>query len=112
MSHLGDLYDWALTIAQGNEQWREKKCADWQAAVEHFFVSLKRFDDFFASGNVSAKPAEKIFQGAVADSLTHIGQINILRGMFGSPVKGESYYLSEIAIGCVGLDQPPPRREF
>jgi len=112
VSHMGDLYHWALTIAQGNEQWREGNLPDWEAAVDRFFASLKGFDDHLATGNAIANPAEKIFQGAVADSLTHIGQINMLRGMFGSPVKGENYYRSEIAVGRVGFDQAPARREF
>src|SRR5437868_872509 len=109
---MGDLYGWALSIAQGKEQWREAKLAEWNVAVDGFFAALKAFDEHLAAGIALANPAEKIFQGAVADSLTHIGQINILRGMFGSAVKGESYYRAEIAIGRVGQDQAPPRREF
>jgi hypothetical protein len=112
VSHMGDLYDWALSIAEGNEQWHDSNVADWQAAVDRFFTSLKRFDDYLAAGHAIASPAGKIFQGAIADSLTHIGQINMLRGMFGSPVKGENYCRSEITAGRVGPDQPPPRREF
>ena len=112
VSHMGDLYHWALSIAEGNEEWRDSNVADWQAAVDRFFTSLKRFDDYLAAGHAIASPPGKIFQGAIADSLTHIGQINMLRGMFGSPVKGESYYRSEITVGRVGPDQAPPRREF
>jgi hypothetical protein len=112
VSHMGDLYDWALTIARGNEQWRGDNLSNWQAAVDRFFASLKHFDDYLAAGHAIASPAGKIYQGAIADSLTHIGQINILRGIFGSPVKGESYYRSEITVGRVGPDQAPPRREF
>jgi hypothetical protein len=52
-----------LTIAQGNEQWREGDLPDWQAAVDRFFTSLKCFDDYLAAGNAIANPAEKIFQG-------------------------------------------------
>jgi len=73
---------------------------------------LRTLDDHLAAGRPVAVPAEKLFQGAIADSLTHIGQIAMLRRMHGSPIKGESYYRSEITAGRVGMDQAAPRREF
>ena len=55
---------------------------------------------------------EKLFQGPIADALTHVGQITLLRRMAGSPVRGENYFKAAIAVGQVGPDQPTPRREF
>ncbi len=56
--------------------------------------------------------SEKLFQGPVADALTHVGQIAILRRLAGGPVKGENYYVAEIQTGRVGADQAKPKREF
>ncbi len=53
-----------------------------------------------------------MFQGPVADALTHVGQINTLRRLAQSPVKGESYYEAAIETGRVSADQAPPKREF
>jgi hypothetical protein len=53
-----------------------------------------------------------LFQGPIADSLTHVGQIALLRRMAGSPVRGENYFQAEITAGRVGAGQAPPRREF
>ena len=36
VSHMGDLYGWALSIAQGKEQWREAKLGEWNVAVDGF----------------------------------------------------------------------------
>jgi hypothetical protein len=36
----------------------------------------------------------------------------MLRRMFGSPVRGESYLKAEIVAGRVGPEQSAPRREF
>jgi len=44
-------------------------------------------------------PAEKLFQGPIADALTHIGQIAMLRRLAGSPIQGENYFRAEIAAG-------------
>jgi hypothetical protein len=57
-------------------------------------------------------PAEKLFQGPIADALTHVGQLAMLRRMAGCPIKGENYYAAEIATGRVGADQAEPRKPF
>jgi hypothetical protein len=112
LAHMGDLYDWALSIAQGNEKWNNAQPLAWEQEVERFFRALKTLDDFLASGAPIASAPEKLFQGAIADSLTHTGQIAMLRRIYGSPIKGESYYWAEIAAGRVGTDQARPRKEF
>ena len=112
LAHMGDLYDWALSISQGKEKWNDAQPLAWEQEVERFFRALKTFDDFLAAGAPTASPPEKLFQGAIADSLTHIGQIAMLRRMYGSPIKGESYYRAEITAGRIGTDQAAPRREF
>ena len=112
LAHLGDLLDWALSIAQGKQTWHDSKALRWEQGVERFFTALKEFDDFLASNQPVQAPVEKLFQGPIADALTHVGQIAILRRLAGGPVKGESYYVAEIETGRVGADQARPKREF
>jgi hypothetical protein len=112
LAHMGDLYDWALSIAQGKETWNDAKPQLWEEEVQRFFRTLKTLDDYIASGAPIASPPGKLFQGAIADSLTHIGQIAMLRRMYGAPIKGESYYRAEIEAGRVGTEQAAPRKEF
>ena len=112
LAHVGDLLDWALSIAMGKQAWHDSKPLAWENEVERFFATLKSFDDFLASGEPLQASAEKLFQGPIADALTHVGQISILRRITGSPVKGESYYEAEIASGRVGPEQAAPKREF
>ena len=56
--------------------------------------------------------AKVIFQGPVADALTHVGQLALLRGHAGAPVMPESFGRAEITVGRVGLDQSKKRAEF
>ena len=79
-----------------------------------FHAALKRFDTYLASKKTLHKPAERMFQGAIADSLTHTGQITMLRRLAGSHVRGENYSRADIRMGRVGADQSPPpeRSEF
>jgi hypothetical protein len=112
LAHMGDLFDWALSIAQGQQTWHDSTPLSWNDELERFFAAVKKFDDYLASAEPLHSPAEGLMQAPVADSLTHIGQIAMLRRLAGSPVKGENYFKAEIAAGRVGLEQSAPRREF
>ncbi len=112
LAHIGDLMDWALSIAAGKREWHDSKPLAWEKEVERFFAALKKFDDYLASNEPVHTTPEKLFQGPIADALTHVGQIAILRRLAGEPLKGESYYDAEIALGRVGVDQTKPKREF
>ena len=112
LTHLGDLYDWALTQAQGAEAWKDSAPLDWDRECERFFATLARFDAYLASEAPLAASAEKLFQGAIADSLTHIGQLAILRRLGGARMKSENYSKADIVAGRVGAQQTAARREF
>ncbi len=112
LAHLGDLLDWGLSIAQGKQSWKDSDPLSWEKGSVRFFAALKSFDDYLASAEPLHAPAEKLFQGPIADSLTHVGQIAMLRRMAGGPVKGESYFAADIAAGRVGPEQAAPKREF
>lgn len=112
LAHVGDLLDWALSIAAGKQAWRNSEPLSWDKESARFFNALKSFDDYLASPGPLNVPAEKLFQGPVADALTHVGQIAMLRRMAGAPVKGENYFVADIAAGRLGAEQAAPRREF
>ena len=112
LAHIGDLYDWALTQATGAEAWHDSTPLEWDREVERFFATLQRFDAYLASAAPLGATPEKIFQGAIADSLTHIGQIAILRRLGGAKMKSENYSTADIVAGRVGHEQTAPRREF
>jgi hypothetical protein len=112
LAHMGDLFDWALSIAQGKQAWHDSEPLPWSQEVARFFTSLQAFDNYLASGAPLAATTEKLFQGPIADALTHTGQIAILRRMAGCPMRGENYYRAEIVAGRVGPDQAAPVREF
>jgi hypothetical protein len=112
LSHLGDLFDWALSMARGESVWHTSTPLPWDQEIARFHASLARLDDFLASDAELRAPAERLFQGPIADALTHVGQIAMMRRMSGSPITGENYFVANIETGRVGPDQAPPRREF
>jgi hypothetical protein len=112
LAHMGDLMDWALSMAQGQHSWHDSKPLAWERERGRFFTALKSFDDYLASPQPLQVPIERLFQGPVADALTHVGQLAMLRRLAGCPMKGENYFVAEIVAGRVGADQAPPRKEF
>lgn len=112
LAHIGDLMDWALSIARGAQSWNESEPLAWEAEVGRFYNSVAAFDAYLAGNEPLHASAERLFQGAVADALTHTGQLAMLRGLAGCPIRGESYYVADIAAGRVGPEQSAPRREF
>jgi hypothetical protein len=112
LAHLGDLFEWAVTQAVGAEAWNESTPLDWDRDVARFFGALDRFDAYLASDAPLAATPETLFQGAIADSLTHIGQLAMLRRLAGAKMKSENYSRADIVAGRVGAEQTAPRREF
>jgi hypothetical protein len=112
LAHIGDLMDWGLAMADGRREWKDSLPLPWEKECERFFAALKKFDDYLASEKPLEVPIEKLFQGPIADALTHVGQIAMLRRMAGVPMKGENYFVAEITVGRVGADQAAPRKEF
>ncbi|MGD0800394.1 MAG: hypothetical protein ABR906_03680 [Terracidiphilus sp.] len=112
LAHMGDLFDWALSKAIGQERWQPAQPRAWAEEQQRFFQSLQTFDAFLASDTPLHAPIEQLFQGPVADALTHIGQLAMLRRLSGSPTHGENFSVAEIKAGQVGAVQPDPARPF
>ena len=111
LAHMGDLMEWALRMAQGNKEWRETTPLPLEQESERFFGSLQAMDDFLAS-EAPLQSVERLAQGPIVDAITHAGQLAMLRRQAGSPIRAEAYFISEIAVGRVGADQAPPKREL
>jgi hypothetical protein len=112
LAHIGDLLDWALALANGRHEWHDSPSRPWEEEVLRFFAALAALDRRLASEAPLGSPPERLFQGPIADALTHVGQITMLRRMAGAPVRGENYFRAEIEAGRVGPEQASPRREF
>ena len=112
VAHMADLMAWGLTIAKGDYVWKAEGSEEWTVEVERFFSGLGALDRELETGSLTDDSFRQLIQGPIADALTHVGQLAMLRGLAGSPVRPESYARAEIAIGRVGRDQAAARKEF
>lgn len=112
LAHMGDLFDWALSAARGEERWHNSTPLRWSQEVDRFFATLEAFDAYLATDSPLHATPEALLQGPIADAFTHVGQIALLRRLAEAPVRPENYYVAQITVGMVGADQPAPIREF
>ena len=111
LAHMGDLFDWALSIVNDKQAWHDSTPLAWDQEVARFFAALEAFDRRVAAGPADAS-IERLFQGPIADALTHTGQLAMLRRMAGCPFRGENYFVADIAAGRLGPEQSAPKKEF
>ena len=112
VAHMGDLFDWALSLVKGQWAYIQSTPRGWEPELERFHAALSAFDGYLASDAPLGMQVEKLFQGPIADALTHVGQIAILRRLADAPIRAESYPRSDIVVGRVGREQTPSQFEF
>jgi len=111
VAHMADLMSWGVSITKGGYLWKPGGSDDWNTEVKRFFDGLAELDAAIAAEPFTGS-VEKLIQGPLADALTHVGQLAMMRGMAGIAVRPESYAKAAIVAGRVGLDQEAPRAEF
>ena len=112
VAHMADLMTWGVSIARGGYEWKAEGSDDWKVEVDRFFGGLAALDRALATDGPFDGSIEKLIQGPLADALTHVGQLAMLRGMAGFPIRPESYARAEIRPGRVGPEQSAPGKEF
>lgn len=112
LAHMGDLFDWALSAVEGSERWHNSAPLPWPEEKARFFATLQAFDAYLASDAPQHASAEALFQGPIADALTHVGQLAMQRRLAGSPTRGENFFVAVISAGQVKAEQPKAVQPF
>ena len=112
LAHMGDRFDWALSAVKGSERWHNSIPRPWPEEKTRFFATLQALDSYLASDAPLHACAEALFQGPIADALTHVGQLAMQRRLSGCATRGENFFVARIEIGQVGGEQPAPVQPF
>ncbi len=112
VTHLADLMAWATTVARGEPKYVDSTPTGWHNEVRRFFAMLQTLDDHLAGPQPLERGVERLFAGPIADALSHVGQLAMLRRMAGCPIATESYYRADIRTGVVGIEQPEAAYTF
>lgn len=104
--HVTAVTGYALSFF-GDPNPKPERLPSFGAELARFHARLGELGDRVRAGE---SPAGVTFfqlaQGPVADALTHVGQIAMMRRMAGSPVPGENFFLATVDGANLGVDQP------
>jgi hypothetical protein len=112
LAHMGDLFDWALSMARGEARWHNSTPLPWGNEKARFFAALAAFDEALAAPGAIEATEEVLLQAPVADALTHVGQLAMMRRLAGSPAWSENFAVARIEAGRAGADQAPAVKRF
>ena len=104
LAHMGDLLEGSLYLMKGEFVYLKSAPLPWEDEIARFFSAVQEFDSYLTSNAQLNQPIEKITQGPIADALTHVGQIVMLRRAAGAPVQAESYFTAEIIPGKLDIE--------
>ena len=99
LAHIGDLLEGSLILLKGEFVYLNSEPLEWADEVSRFIAAAAAFDAYLTGDGPLHQPIEKITQGPIADALTHIGQIILLRRAAGFPVHSARYFEAEIVPG-------------
>lgn len=101
LAHIGDLIEGSHYLMEGEFVRLQSSPQSWAEDAKRFFIAIREFDSYLASDAPLAHPVERIVQAPVADALTHVGQIAMLRRLAGKPIQSENFFDAEIEAGGV-----------
>ncbi len=106
--HMSDVLGYARTRLRGG-QWRANSKPTLAAEVARFHEILADLSQLVATAELEPTTARRLLQGPLADAMTHVGQLAMLRRMAGSPIPPENFFAADVQAENVGPDQPLPR---
>ena len=79
--------------------------------IERFHENLRAVGDLLSNGTPLREiSTEQLLQGPLADVMTHVGQLALLRRLADAPVAPENFIYADIRPDRLGTDQAPPAR--
>ncbi len=79
--------------------------------IDRFHRTLSGVADLLRAGTPLREiSTEQLLQGPLADTMTHVGQLAMLRRLAGSPVPPENFIYAEVRADRLGSDQAQPAR--
>ena len=112
LRHMTSVLGYARTFFVGGSfPQHPEPLPTFEAEVGRFHETLGALSRELESGTPLTEVTEaQLLQGPVADVLTHVGQLALLRRLAGSPVPPENFLFADVRTDRLGPDQPPPAR--
>lgn len=109
--HMNGVLHYALMVLRSNDLDYRGNLATltWPEEISRFHDTLHHIDEELTGDKtVDEELLKPVLQGPLADAMTHVGQLGLLRRMSGSPVQAEHFLKANIETGRVGMEQSEP----
>ena len=110
LRHMTSVMGYARTYMIGGTYWPDALATP-EAEIDRFHEVLEDVSRLLDAGTPLKEISElQLLQGPFSDVMTHIGQLSLLRRLFGSPVPPENFIYADISHERLGKHQADPRR--
>jgi hypothetical protein len=107
--HMTSVLGYACTFFTGG-RYRPEPLPTLDAEIARFHQMIETLARHIESAAplVEGVTTERLLQGPLADAMTHVGQLAMLRRLAGAPVPPENFVFAEIDPARLGRDQAKP----
>jgi hypothetical protein len=112
LRHMTSLMGQARThFAGGSYPLLPEPLPTFEEEIARFHGTLEAVGDNLREGTrLREISTEQLLQGPLADTMTHVGQLAMLRRLAGSPIAPENFIYADIRADRLGVQQAPPER--
>ena len=109
--HMTSLMGYVRTFfVSGSYPVKPDPLPSFKEEVARFHELLEAVGELLAGDATCAITTEQLLQGPFADTMTHVGQLAMLRRLADAPVAPENFIYADIRAERLDADQPPPAR--
>ena len=109
LRHMTGVLGYARTFFIGGA-YAPEPLPDIEAEIDRFHSMIEDLAKLLDSDSpLRGIDQLQLLQGPFSDAMTHVGQLSLLRRLYGSPVPPENFIYAEISAARLGKNQPPPR---
>lgn len=105
--HMTGVLGYARTLFSGGV-WRPPMLPSFREEVARLHDVIEDLGRLIERGGEPSIRPEQLLQGPLADAMTHVGQLAMLRRLAGAPVAPENFVFAKVDANNLGADQPPP----
>ena len=109
--HMTSLMGYVRTfVVGGSSPVKPDPLPTFKEEVARFHEMLEAVGALLSGDAKCSLTTEQLLQGPFADTMTHVGQLAMLRRLADAPVAPENFIYADIRAERLDADQPPPAR--
>ena len=109
--HMTSLMGYVRTfVVGGSSPVKPDPLPPFKEEVARFHEMLEAVGALLSGDAKCSLTTEQLLQGPFADTMTHVGQLAMLRRLADAPVAPENFIYADIRAERLDADQPPPAR--